>query len=379
MLCHGQMPTKEEPVMAESEPILSPERMEQARRFRKVRYGLLLVSLAVSAAYLLALVLGGSRALKAAVPSPFLFVIALLLGHSLLQLPVDYYGHTRARQFGLTVQGGGNWLLDQAKSCLLGLVLNGGLAVLILWAWAAAPGLWYVWAGAVAIAGDVLLTFVSPVLIMPLFHKHSPLEEGELKDRLLALSERAGIRVRGVFVSNVSQKETRLNAFLTGLGSTRRIVLYDTLVAALTPPEAEVVIGHEMGHHVYGHLTKMTLISSLFLGAVFLVAGAGLRPLSAALGMGGLAPKALPLLALAFAVVGFPLLPVFMAISRQWERDCDAFALKLTGNAGAFISAFRKLADRNLADVEPPRWAYYFLYSHPPIPERIAMAERFRP
>jgi STE24 endopeptidase len=390
--------------MAEHEAIMSPERMEQARRFRKVRYGLMLVSLVVSALYLLVLVAGGGRALREAIApgadilgsgsdvlgpgngvgaaSPVtlgssLFVAALLLGHALLQLPVDWYGHLRAREFGLTVQVGASWLMDQAKSFLVGLVLNGGLALLVLWAWGRSPGLWYIWSAALAIAGDLLLTFVSPVLIMPLFHKYTPLAEGELRGRLMHLSERAGVRVRGVFVSDVSRKDTRLNAALTGVGSTRRIILYDTLIEAMSPAEVEVVLGHEMGHHVYGHIVKMTVLSSLFLGAVFVLAGFALRPLSLALGLGGLTPEALPLLMLLFAVVGAPLLPAFMAISRQWERDCDAFALKLTQNAPAFVQAFRKLADRNLADFDPPRWAYYFLYSHPPIPERIAMAERF--
>ncbi|HLN60830.1 MAG TPA: M48 family metallopeptidase [Symbiobacteriaceae bacterium] len=357
--------------------IMPPERMETAKRYHVIRYRLLLISLAVTAAYLLVLVAGGATWLYARLPQAPSYVGLLYLGLTLVGLPVDYYGYRQATRFGLSVQGPGAWLMDQAKSFLLGLVLNGGLGLLVLWAWAYAPGAWYIWAAAVAVAGDLLLTFISPVLIMPLFNKCIPLADGELKDRLLELSRRAGVPVKGVYVSNVSSKETRLNAALTGIGSTRRILLYDTMIEACTPDEVTVVMGHEMGHHVYNHIPKMTVVSSLFLAVVFLVAGFALQPLSAALGLGGLTPAALPLLVVLFAVLGVPLLPVFMATSRQWERDCDQFALKLTQDAPAFISAFRKLASRNLADFEPPRWVYYFLYSHPPIPERIAMAERF--
>jgi STE24 endopeptidase len=357
---------------------MTPERMEQAKRYSALRYRNMLISLAVTAIYLIVLLAGAGRALAGALPHPLLFVAALLAGDWLVGLPTGYYAHLQARRFGLTVQSGAGWLWDETKSFLISLLTTAPLAWLLLWLWRALPATWYLWMAAAAVLLDLFFTFVAPVWIMPLFHKYTPLGEGELRDRLLRLSERAGVSVRGVFVANVSEKETRLNAALTGLGATRRIILYDTIIAACTPEEVEVVLGHEMGHHVYGHIVKMTLLSSGFLAVAFLVAGVALAPVSGWLGLGGLTPAALPLIAVLFGVVGLPLLPVFMAISRQWERDCDAFALQMTNNPGAFIGAFRKLADRNLADFTPPRWVYWFLYSHPPVPERIAMAERMQ-
>jgi STE24 endopeptidase len=360
------------------QPIMSPERMEQAKRYSALRYRNMLISLAVTVLYLIVLLAGAGRALWAALPQPLLFVAVLLAGDWLVGLPTGYYAHLQSRRFGLSVQGGAGWLWDEAKSFLLSLVMNGLLALLLLWLWRALPATWYLWMAAVAVLLDLLITFVAPVWIMPLFNKYTPLEEGDLRNRLMRLSQSAGVFVKGVFVSHVSEKETRLNAALTGLGATRRIILYDTMIAACTPEEVEVVLGHEMGHHVYGHIVKMTLLSSGFLAVAFLVAGVALAPVSGWLGLGGLVPAALPLVAALFGLIGLPLMPIFMAISRQWERDCDAFALKLTGNPGAFIGAFRKLADRNMADFTPPRWVYWFLYSHPLVPERIAMAEQIQ-
>lgn len=357
--------------------IVTPERREQARQYRRIKYRLTLINFAIAGLYLVLLVAGGSRWLGALVANPVLFLLALLLGMAIAGLPVDYYGHLQARRFGLSVQSAGSWLADEAKGFLISSVLNGGLGWMILSLWAARPGTWYIWTALVAVAGQLLLAFVWPVLIAPLFHKYRPLPDGELKDRLMALSQKVDVYVRGVFISDVSKKATTLNASLSGLGSTRRITLQDTTIAACTPEEIEVVMAHEMGHHVHGHIFKLTGLMSLFVVIVFLVAGFAVQPLSHLLGLGGLTKEALPLLLVLFAVLGLIALPVLMAISRQFERDCDSFAFRVTGKPEAFISFFHKVADRNLSDLEPPRWVYYFQYSHPPVLERIAAAQQF--
>lgn len=361
--------------MAQSKPLLAPQRQRQAREFATIRYRLRLIRLAVLLLYLAVLIFGGAAGLWQWLGSPLLFVGALLGIKWVIDLPLDYYGHLLARRYGISVQRAAGWMADEAKGFAVGLLLNGAGALLILRLWERMPQTWYLWTALIIALLTILLTYLAPVLIAPLFHKYAPLGEGELTDRLLSLSQRAGVSVRGVFVSDVSRKSTALNASLSGLGATRRIVLFDTLVQTCSPEEVEVVLAHEMGHHIYHHITKMTFMSTLFIGGTFLLAGLVVEPVSLALGLGGLAPAALPLVLLLLLGIGLPMMPVFMAISRQWERDCDRFALKLTGNPPAFISAFEKLADRNLADLDPPRWVYYFLMSHPPIPERIAMAE----
>lgn len=363
--------------MADSQPIMTPERREQARQYRRIRYRLQLISMALFAGFLLVMIFGGSLWLWERLPSPVPFVVGLLLLQGVVELPAEWYGFRLAHRFGLTVQSSGGWLADQIKGLLLSLVMTGGGALLVLWLWRANPGAWHLWTAGGAVAFVLLFMFIAPVVIMPLFHKYTPLQDGELTGRLMRLSERAGVRVRGVFVSDQSKKQTTLNAALTGIGATRRIILFDTMIEACTPDEVEVILGHEMGHHYHGHIWKIVVLMSGFLTVLFVVAGYAVEPLSLALGMGGLTAPALPLLLLLYVGIGLPLLPLYRAISRQWERDCDSFALKLTGNAAAFITAFRKLADRNMADLEPPRWVYYFQYSHPPVPERVAMAERF--
>lgn len=357
--------------------IMTPERAEQARRYHAIGYRLMLARMGLFALFIAALVLGGANALWALVPNPVLFILALFLLQFLVGLPLRYAGLQVSRRFGISVQSTASWISDLIKSLTINTILNGAIALLILWLWQRLPATWHLWTAAVVVLGNLLLTYVAPVWIMPLFHKYTPLEDGELKDRLLDLSHRAGVAVRGVFVEDSSAKVTALNAALTGVGSTRRIILYDTLIQSCSVDEIEVVLAHEMGHHVYDHILKITLASTGFLALVFLTAGYALAPLSESLGLGGLQPPALPLLMLLFIVIGLPLMPPLMALMRQWERDCDAFALKLTGNRSAFITVFQKLADKNLADLSPPRWYYWFLTSHPPVPERIGMAERW--
>lgn len=359
-------------------PLLTPERAEQARRYRMAGYRLLLVRLVLKLAFLAALVDRGAGALWALLPALIPYVIALVVGWTLVTWPVSYYQHRLARDFGLSLQSDGSWLADMAKSLLLTVAVNGTLCGLLLVTWDRWPATWHYWAIIVGVAFNLLLNYVTPVLIAPLFNEYTPLADGELKDRLLRLSAQAGVFVRGVFVADASRKQTAINAALTGIGSTRRIVLYDTMIQACTAAEIEVVLAHELGHHIFQHIPKLNLAVSGFLAAVFLIGGQVLAPLSHWLGLGGLTPQALPLVALLFIVVGTASLPPLMAFMRQAERDCDAFALKMSGNPAAFITAFRKLADKNLAHFTPPRWYYFFFASHPPIPERVAMAEGWR-
>ncbi|MCA1667707.1 MAG: M48 family metallopeptidase, partial [Thermomicrobia bacterium] len=216
------------------------------------------------------------------------------------------------------------------------------------------------------------------VLIMPLFNTFTPIEDATLRQRMLHLAERAGTRVRGVFTMDFSRRTSAANAFVTGIGSTRRIVLGDTLIANYTVEEVEVVMAHELGHHVHGDIwrgmafdTVVTLIG-LFIANVLLHAGVD------AFGYHSVSDvAAFPLFALILSGFGLVTMPLTNAYSRARERAADAYALTLTGNAPAFVTAMQRLANQNLAEMEPPRWVVLLFYSHPPLADRIQRGTAF--
>jgi STE24 endopeptidase len=361
-----------------SETIMTAERMQRAKELNPIRYRVQLIRWVLLFCYLLLLIFGLGAWLWERTFQPALYVVTLFGLYALLSLPANLYMFHQSRRFGLEVQSTPGWLLDQLKGFLLALLINGSMALLILWLWRTLPQTWHWWVTGAAILGYLLIGLIAPVLLMPLFHKYRPLEEGELKERLLALSYRAQVWVKGCYVADVSRKQTTLNAQLTGIGATRRIVLYDTMIEACTPDEVEVIMAHEMAHHRYNHILKGTIMYSVFMAGLFLGSGYLLEPLARSLGLGGLTPPALPLVGLLFFGLGLAAMPALMVVSRGWERDCDRFALDQTGDPAAFIAAFQKLANRNLADLDPPRWVYLFFGSHPTVPERVEMARGWK-
>lgn len=357
-------------------PIAPNDRWGRARVYRRIQYRRTLISYALSALYLTALIAGGSRWLGRIAAHPVLYVAALFLGLALVGLPADCYGHLQARRAGLSNERTGSWLVDQMKGILVALLIQVVLAGGLLWLWTVLPRTWHFWTAAVAVAVDLTLVLLTPGVILPWLHTYAPLADEEIKARLRSLCERAGIPVQGVYVSEVRSTQSSWDAVLTGLGPARRIILSDTILEACTPEEIEVVISHELGHHRHRHLQKRSLGTAMLLGAGILILGYALPPLSALLGLGGLTKEALPLLGGLVILLGLPLLPALLALARHWERIADAFALQLTGNPEAYVSVMKSLAVINLVDLAPPRWVYYFQYAHPTIPERIALAER---
>jgi STE24 endopeptidase len=217
------------------------------------------------------------------------------------------------------------------------------------------------------------------VLLLPLFYGVKPLAREELRARLVALAERAGARVLGAYEWGLGEKTKRANAALTGLGRTRRILVSDTMLVEYPDEEIEIVLAHELAHHMHGDIWKGMLFESLLVIAGFYVAARVLEATSRPLGLDGPADVAgLPLLLLAAGAVTLVMLPAAHALSRAYERRADRFALELTGNPGAFISAMRRLGAQNLAEEQPSRIIQWLFYSHPPIRERIAAAQAFK-
>jgi STE24 endopeptidase len=312
-------------------------------------------------------------------------IYGLLLGllYYAIMAPLSLYGSfIREHAFGLSTQGLRSWSLDYLKSALLATGLALPLLVLLYALIRWTPKYWYLPAWATIVVVMAAVTELSPVLIDPLFHTFRPVEDPSLRTRIGALTDRAGLQVGPILVMDASRRTRKTNAYFTGLGRTRRIVLYDTLVETATPDEVELVLAHELGHWKRRHIWK-----GLGLSAAGLLAGlwavSRLVGDAAASGRFGFVHPAdvrsLPLLVLLLVIFNVVTMPVQQAISRAFEREADLASLHLTNNPDAFIASEIGLARANLADIHPPKAVVWFLYSHPPVLERIAMAEAYRP
>jgi STE24 endopeptidase len=222
----------------------------------------------------------------------------------------------------------------------------------------------------------IVMAQLAPVLIMPLFYKFRPLDDAELVSRLTALAERAGARVRGVYVMEMSSKTTTANAMLAGLGRTRRIILGDTLLRDYTPDEIETVLAHELAHHVHNDLIKGLAEEAVLIPLTLWVAALFLNWGVSVFGFRGIDDvAALPLFVVAMTIFGLVTMPIGNYLTRRMERAADRYALDTTHNSAAFKSVMLKLANQNLSDADPPAWVRFLFYSHPPVSERVKMAE----
>jgi STE24 endopeptidase len=308
------------------------------------------------------------------------YVVLLTLLNEIGALPLGFYGgFFLERRYDLSTETLAGWLGDQAKSFAIVVVLGGAAASLLYWSIRISPDRWWLISGATFTLLMVGLTNLAPVLLLPLFYSVKPLARDALRARLLALADRAGARVLGAYEWGLGGKTKKANAALAGLGGTRRILVSDTMLAEYSDDEIEVVLAHEIAHHVHGDIWKGMLFESVLIVAGFFLASQVLAALSAAAALRGAADVAgLPLLLLAAGAVSLVMLPVAHAMSRAFERSADRFALDLTRNPHAFISAMRRLGAQNLAEEHPSQLVQWLFYSHPPIRDRIAAAQAFK-
>jgi len=341
---------------------------DRIRRYHRPRYWALLADLALAVAVPALLVAAGPDPdVTWWVAAPLLAAWTVLLT-GVVRLPVDAWrGWWHERRFGFSTQGPGGWLGDWAKGQLIGVVL-GALALLVLVGLARwLPDAWPLVAAPLAALVVLVLGFVAPVVLEPLFNRFEPLADDELADALRTLSQRAGAPVRDVLVVDASRRTRKVNAYVSGLGSTRRVVLFDTLLERLGRPEVAIVVAHELGHRRHRHVLKGTVLGMAAAAAAVLV-------LWAALGDDVADPASAPLVILVVTLLGLAVTPPLAGLSRRWEYASDRFALELTGDLRAFEAAFAVLADANLADPDPPRAVRLLLATHPTVPERIAAA-----
>ena len=306
------------------------------------------------------------------VMAAFLFAMGLVL--SLPGLPFEWYGQFRLEErFGFNTTTPKLWWMDRLKGLLLAVVIGGPLLVLILKLVEWTGSLWWLWAWACLLAFQLIMLVLAPWLIMPLFNKFSPLPEGSLRNRLLALGQRTGFLAKSIQVMDGSKRSRHSNAFFTGFGRFRKIVLFDTLVQQLTEPELEAVLAHEIGHYKKKHIPKMLLWSALSsLVGFYLISvlakqewfyrGFGFEP-------GSIAP-ALLLFALLAGVVTFWFSPLAHWWSRRYEYQADAYAAQTMKEPQSLIGALRKLNEKNLSNLTPHPYYSGFYYSHPTLLER---------
>lgn len=303
---------------------------------------------------------------------------SLWLALTLLTFPFAWIrGFQIEHRFGLSTQTFGDWFKDHLKEEAVGLALGAlvleGLALLLR----SSPGHWWFWAALLWIAWSVLLTRVAPQWLIPLFYRQRPVEDAALKQRLQELLRRCATPVHGIFEINLSRTTRKANACLCGMGASKRVLISDTLLSHYPPEEIEVVLAHEVGHHRKRHIASLILASSITTGLACWAVDRLLRMNLSALGLRGLQDlAALPAIGLGLSAARLLLAPLLNGLSRRLEAEADRFALEQTARPAAFVSAMRRLAEQNLAEVEPPRWVEWYFYDHPSIARRIAMAQR---
>jgi STE24 endopeptidase len=369
------------------DPAQTPEQREEAKRYNRIHLALTIVDLATDVVYLglMAFVLGpridawlGTFPALANSPSilRLLALFSIVIGiHILVSLPLSFYsGYVVEHQFGLSNQSLRRWLRNWSINNVLAVVLGGALNAALFWIIWNTGQYWWLIAASAFFVVSVILGKLVPVLYIPLFQKVEPLDDDDMLARMKRLAEGTGLTIEGVYRLGMSADTSKANAMLAGLGSTRRVLMGDTLLEKFSPEEIEVIFAHEIGHHVHRHIPKM-----LVTGVITSLAGFWIidRVITAWAGVATAADvptSALPLVMFTMTVFMLILSPLQNAISRHYERQCDRYALARTQNAPAYRAAFLKLARLNKADMEPNPVEVFLLHSHPPIAERLAMA-----
>ena len=361
----------------------SDEEIARARQYHRPGYRRSGLGAAVQLAYLAVLSFtGAGDALAGAVGSSAAYVAVVLVGGSLLGMPFRVWGFRHERAWGFAKQSWGSWLNDWAKGAIVGLVVTGGLLVGFLALADALPSTWVFLAAPLAAVVVFVLSFLAPVVFEPLFNKFRPLEDAELADSLRALSVQAGVPVKDVLVADASKRTTKENAYVSGLGATRRVVIYDTLLARGSAQEVRLVVAHELGHRRDGHVLKGTLTAALGAVAVAFLVWGLLRVdavLDAIHATGPGDPLVVPFVLLVAGLAGLLTDPFGMAVSRRWERAADRASVELTRDPAGFAEMERNLSISNLSELDPSRLAYLFRFSHPAPAERIAGASATGP
>ncbi|MCX7874791.1 MAG: M48 family metallopeptidase [Melioribacteraceae bacterium] len=305
-----------------------------------------------------------------------LIFFTLLIGfvQSIFFFPLNYYtDFYLEHKYNLSNQTFLKWLWENVKGTLVGLTIGLPLLILFYFIISKFGNLWWLPFSIIMFFVSVVLAQILPILILPLFYKITPIENEELKERIINLSKLAGLKVENVFKFNMSKNTKKANAAFTGLGKTKRILLGDTLLENYSADEIETVIAHELGHYKLKHIQKNILIGTISSFLIFyLIANLHLVSLEW-FGFQNITQiSSLPILIIWATIIGLFFQPITNWISRKFEYEADSFAVKSTNKKEAFINTLEKLTEQNLGDQEPHPFVEWFFYSHPSIKKRKA-------
>lgn len=377
-----------ETVPAAMEGWLSQEKLDQARDYLRVNARFGIVQGACSLTVLLMFwALGGFAWLDALSRSwapnelvaGLVFISLLVLGQGLLDLPFAYYDtFVIEESFGFNRATLATFIMDRIKGLALSALLGLPLLAAVLWIFASVPHAW-LWAWAVVTGFQLVLTYLAPTLILPLFNKFTPMPEGPLKQAIENLGERCGFPLSGVFVMDGSKRSSKANAFFTGLGKRKKIALYDTLIEKSGTDELLGVLAHEIGHFRCGHIRQRLAVGVIQTAAIFYLLGIAIDPqggfarcLFDAFGVQQISPHVgLFLFSLLLQPVGKLLGVLANAWSRKHEFEADAYAAKVTGSGEPLAAALRKLSTDHLSHPSPASLRVWLDYSHPPLLRRL--------
>ncbi|HSC92692.1 MAG TPA: M48 family metalloprotease [Gaiellaceae bacterium] len=354
----------------ELEPFTA-EQVERGARYHRPRYLVLVADLALGLAVLAAFAWWRpDLGLRWWLEAPAVVAVVLVVS-SVVTLPLSWWsGYVHERRWELSTQTPRGWLADRVKGLAVSLVLGAaaatGLVALARWL----PTWWPLVAAVAAAALVLLLGFLAPVVLEPLFNRFRPLDDEALRGALLELAEAAGAPVRDVLVADASRRTRKANAYVSGIGRTRRVVLYDTFLGAADAGAVRVVAAHELAHRRQRHVVKLTAVGMAG-------AAAGIGVVWALLGERAADPDWLPVVLLVLALLQLLATPALAWLSRRYEREADRIALELTRDPAAFERAFVTLADTNVADLDPPWPVRALLLTHPTLPERIRAGRAF--
>ncbi|MGB4214311.1 MAG: M48 family metallopeptidase [Dethiobacteria bacterium] len=348
--------------------------LSRAAAYQRAGLTVSLLRQAISLLFLAAAAFAALRHFQTAPQPPLAtaagYIFAFLLLMQLLNLPFDFYrGYTIEHRFGLSAQTVAGWFADYGKGALISLLLSTAALAGLYFLITRRSEQWWLPAWAVFTLFLVISSYLFPLLIDPLFYRFKPLHDEEMQQQILDMAGRAGIEVEYVLVADASRRTHKANAYFSGLGGSKRIVIYDTLLERFTPREVLAVIAHEIGHWSHRHIVLGIITGS---AASFLA----LYVLHLLLQKMGFHAdfRALPLAMLFLALLSFAAAPVENALSRHWEREADRTAFSLTGDGAPFVSLFRKLSLSNLSVAQPHPLLKATLYTHPPTLERIEAA-----
>ncbi|RJP27938.1 MAG: M48 family peptidase [Candidatus Omnitrophota bacterium] len=362
--------------------------MPEARKYSNIKYALAIIDTFYALGLIFIFLYSGLSKesvlfLSSKIGQAFIlpvYILAIYSGYFLFTFPLNFYGSfVVEHKFSLSTQSFFSWISDQIKSGLLMYVLSLGLFFLMYIILEKSQDLWWLWVSLIWLFFSVILARLMPVVVIPMFFKYRELADQGLKSRIMDLAVKMNIRLLDVFEIDFSRKTLKANAAFVGMGKTKRVILADTLKDKYTHQEIEVILAHEFAHYRSRHLLKLIILNSIVTLLTFYFIYLSSSQVLLFFGIDSLSRiYSLPVIIGYFIILGLVLQPISNAISRKFEREADKIAIDITGLKKPFISMMDKLAKQNLADVKPSFLIKMIFFDHPPVSERIEMAERYQ-